>query len=159
MIKRIKEKQFENTCLKEENLQFKTSYQQDKLMNDPFLSPDILNALEEKENLQNALNMTTQELNTIHKTYVDLENEYKDLKPMAMNNLADIYDTLSQEKKTENKDIDSKQSNLPITSETTLLMPNSNSNKVESKSSVNESQKSNVVTVSKNNDNGQAWDK
>ena len=159
MIKRIKEKQFENTCLKEENLQFKASYQQDKLMNDPFLSPDILNALEEKENLQNALNMTTQELNTIHKTYVDLENEYKDLKPMAMNNLADIYDTLSQEKKMENIDIDSKQSNLPITSETTLLVPNSNSNKVESKSSVNESEKSNVITVSKNNDNGQAWDK
>ena len=153
LIKRIREKQYENACLKEENLQFKASYQQDKLMNDPFLSPDILNALEEKENLQNALNIASQELNSVHESYLNLENEHNSLKSKALNNLADIYDNLiiDKEKLEANDAIDSKQSNLPITSETTLMIPSADSNKVDSKDLDIESDKSNVITVSENN--------
>ena len=62
MLKRIKGSQYENICLKEQVIKQQSMLQSEKIKNDPTLSPDIIQLLEQKENLQNMLNRREDEL-------------------------------------------------------------------------------------------------
>lgn len=81
-------------CLKEQMLKLKAQFQNDRLMNDPHMSPDILAALEEKENLRLKIQNTNVQLEEIHSQYCQIENEYQEKKMNAYDKLTDLYDSL-----------------------------------------------------------------